>query len=615
MTDMSSCPTASGAPGSRPLRDRMDRLPSVALASLSTTALIAFLLVVVLAPPASAGSVTVTGEAQLRKALEDPEVDVVVLGADVALQSCEALVREGPGDITIDGGGHRIHQACAPSVLLAAGVDSTTLRDLHIVGAPHDDPGPTLKTRDVLLRRVTISDAPGHVVSSTGRIDASQVVITDSGGTALSTSMGSVGQGSTVRCSLCRLVGNSTNGISAMTEGSTVTVNRSEISRNGSSGIIAYGGPWVIASTLEGNGLGGVTSAGYVRVLNSTITKSGGYGIRSLNEEGPGQNGTAVVVMSTLVDNGHYNIWTTNGATAHVSVLTGSVLMNCFSPKVGGTASFSDDTTCGLDEHSHEGPDVDPRLGRLAYNGGATPTMRPLRDSPLIEGAPWEQCRYFVEDWYAEDDQRGWSRPAAPSGPCDIGAVQLGGSPLHECPVHFSDVEVEHPFCWDIDWMAGNDLGTGWPDGTYRPGLDVSRQALAAFLWRLAGSPETGGGPSFVDVPPGHQFAGAIAWMAESGISEGYDDGTFRPSEPITRQALAAMLWRLAGSPAAEGASPTFSDVPPGHPFHDAVEWLNSVEVTQGYSDGSFRPGARTSRQAMAAFLHRFDGVHQEPRT
>jgi hypothetical protein len=74
---------------------------------------------------------------------------------------------------------------------------------------------------------------------------------------------------------------------------------------------------------------------------------------------------------------------------------------------------------------------------------------------------------------------------------------------------------------------------------------------MAAFLHRFAGSPAAGpGGPSFVDVPPGHAFAAAIEWLASAGITSGHPDGTFRPDEPVSRQAMAKFLHRYDQLPA-----------------------------------------------------------------
>jgi DNA-binding beta-propeller fold protein YncE len=174
----------------------------------------------------------------------------------------------------------------------------------------------------------------------------------------------------------------------------------------------------------------------------------------------------------------------------------------------------------------------------------------------------------------------------------------------------FSDVGPGHPFLDDITWMVQQGITSGYEDGTFRPSAPVSRQAMAAFLYRLADPdpvPTAPGTASFSDVGLSHPFFAEVEWMAAEGISEGYADGTFRPSAPVTRGAMSAFLFRLADPdpvPTAPGTA-SFSDVGLSHPFFAEVEWMAAEGISEGYADGTFRPGAPVSRQAMAAFLHR----------
>lgn len=170
----------------------------------------------------------------------------------------------------------------------------------------------------------------------------------------------------------------------------------------------------------------------------------------------------------------------------------------------------------------------------------------------------------------------------------------------------FTDISANHPFRHHIEAMAFAGLTTGYTDGTFRPTDALTRQAFIAFMWRLAGSPAAPGPSGFSDVPASHPFAEAIAWAAREGVSTGYADGTFRPGDVVSRQAMAAFLWRDAGSPSAP--PPAFWDVPAGHSFAGAVGWAASTGVTAGYDGGVFRPTEPVSRQAAAAFLFRAYG-------
>jgi hypothetical protein len=173
----------------------------------------------------------------------------------------------------------------------------------------------------------------------------------------------------------------------------------------------------------------------------------------------------------------------------------------------------------------------------------------------------------------------------------------------------FPDVGAGHRFCSEVEWMVARDLTGGYPDGGFHPTAGLSRQAVAAFLHRFEGRPAVVAPvfPTFFDVEPGHAFYAEIEWLAGAGLANGYADGTYRPTAGVTRQSLAAMLHRLAGLPSVPlPGTPTFSDVRTSHPFRTEIEWLAATGISTGYDDGSFRPGEPISRQAMSAFLQRF---------
>lgn len=172
----------------------------------------------------------------------------------------------------------------------------------------------------------------------------------------------------------------------------------------------------------------------------------------------------------------------------------------------------------------------------------------------------------------------------------------------------FNDVPMDYKFYSEIEWMAQTGITTGYADGTFKPAGTVTRDAMAAFLYRVAGSPsfEVATTAPFKDVPQGRVFYADIAWMAQTGISTGYADRTYWPMSSVNRDAMAAFIYRLAGSPAfAPPSVPTFNDVSISHPFYKQIEWLASTGITTGWEDGGFHPGAPIARDAMAAFLQR----------
>ncbi|QRZ61459.1 S8 family serine peptidase [Rothia sp. ZJ932] len=174
----------------------------------------------------------------------------------------------------------------------------------------------------------------------------------------------------------------------------------------------------------------------------------------------------------------------------------------------------------------------------------------------------------------------------------------------------FTDVPAEHMFHEEISWLATRGITNGWADGTFRPDAPVERAAMAAFFYRLAGSPQftVSTNSPFTDVPTTHPFYKEISWMAEQGITTGWADGTFRPDAPVERAAMAAFFYRLAGSPdTAAPANNVFADVSANHQFATEISWLSEQGITNGWDDNTYRPDLSIERGAMAAFVYRYD--------
>ncbi|MDR6508742.1 S-layer homology domain-containing protein [Arthrobacter oryzae] len=172
-------------------------------------------------------------------------------------------------------------------------------------------------------------------------------------------------------------------------------------------------------------------------------------------------------------------------------------------------------------------------------------------------------------------------------------------------------------FQTQIDWMYYSQLSTGWADGTYRPFATMSREAMAAFMYRLAGNPEfTPPAVSpFIDVPTSHDFYRPIAWMNRTELSTGWADHTYRPYESITREAMsaflnryAAKLCRIADANIAGPAVSPFVDMTPASGFYREISWMKHAEISTGWADGTYRPADAVTREQMAAFIYRLDG-------
>ena len=183
--------------------------------------------------------------------------------------------------------------------------------------------------------------------------------------------------------------------------------------------------------------------------------------------------------------------------------------------------------------------------------------------------------------------------------------------PIPNTPL-YKDVNQDTAFYAEIQWLGSQNITTGYPDGTFRPGQNVERAAMAAYFYRMAGSPEVTlpKESPFKDVDPSFPFYKEIVWMHQRGITTGYWDGTFRPHDPVNRDAMAAFFYRYAGAPGytAPVNSP-FNDVQNGDAFYQEITWLKQQGITKGWSDGTYRPGEPIHRDAMAAFIHRYSAI------
>jgi Tol biopolymer transport system component len=173
----------------------------------------------------------------------------------------------------------------------------------------------------------------------------------------------------------------------------------------------------------------------------------------------------------------------------------------------------------------------------------------------------------------------------------------------------FSDVPATHPFFEEVSWAMDLGIAAGYDDGLYHPTTPVSRQAMAAFMYRMAGSPAMAmpDHPTFSDVPVSHPFFAAVEWAASQGIVGGYSDGTFRPTIPVTRQAITKMVYEYLGEPLyfILIGTQTYTDVPQANAFWFDIEFASFHGIARGFSDGTFHPTDAVTRQSAAAFLYR----------
>ncbi|MGN1025434.1 MAG: S-layer homology domain-containing protein, partial [Faecousia sp.] len=181
------------------------------------------------------------------------------------------------------------------------------------------------------------------------------------------------------------------------------------------------------------------------------------------------------------------------------------------------------------------------------------------------------------------------------------------------CPsAAFSDAPDASNWAHDgIDFCISKKLMEGFPNGTFQPDNELTRAQMVTILYREAGSPDVEVTDRFSDVSADQWFAKAVCWAAENEVVNGYTDGTFLPNNPIKRQEVAAMLYRLEGSPAVDSSNLT--SFPDYNTLQDwakpALSWAVSEGLITGVGhDGLsyLRPIDPATRAQFATIIMRY---------
>ena len=142
----------------------------------------------------------------------------------------------------------------------------------------------------------------------------------------------------------------------------------------------------------------------------------------------------------------------------------------------------------------------------------------------------------------------------------------------------------------------------GYGDNTFGPNRTITRAEVAMIFARLSINQSVSGAPQFTDVKPGDWYRRAVDIVARQGVVKGYEDGTFRPNQPITRREFAAIAARYAGN---IDAWRTFRDVPSTDWAYTLINRVGGAGWITGYEDNTFRPNNLITRAEVVAIVNR----------
>jgi hypothetical protein len=176
------------------------------------------------------------------------------------------------------------------------------------------------------------------------------------------------------------------------------------------------------------------------------------------------------------------------------------------------------------------------------------------------------------------------------------------------CPLLFPDVQPDHKFYTEITSLAALDVVSGYEDGTFRPEQSMTRGASVKVLVQAFDiSLEPSRVAHFSDVPPGSPYFAYIEAAYKKSLVNGYADGTFKAEQAITRGALVKMVVQAAGWELVHPQKPTFSDVTPDSPFYPYVEAAAKHVLLDNVAaaGGSFQADNKATRGESAAIIAR----------
>jgi hypothetical protein len=191
----------------------------------------------------------------------------------------------------------------------------------------------------------------------------------------------------------------------------------------------------------------------------------------------------------------------------------------------------------------------------------------------------------------------------APASTASLRASTPSGN---TCTVSFTDVPAGAYFYDPVLWLACRGDLSGYGDGSFQPYSTTTRGQLTKILVLAYDLPLLNPAQGhFSDVPPGAPFYPYVETAYAQNIISGYVDGTFRPSDLVTRGQIAKILTRIAGWTQVSPDSGHFDDVPPGSTYYSSVETAVAHGLISGYGDGTFKPYSPASRAQVGKMAYR----------
>ncbi len=164
-----------------------------------------------------------------------------------------------------------------------------------------------------------------------------------------------------------------------------------------------------------------------------------------------------------------------------------------------------------------------------------------------------------------------------------------------------------------VHYCIENGLMGGYSSTLFGPNDKITRAQIVTILWRMAGSSSSAQSVNYSDVRSGAYYEAAVRWATASGVASGYGNGSFGPNDPITREQLAAMLYRFAKL---QGKDLSMGDMSTLNGYSDAssvssyaktaMQWANGLEIISGTDNSTLMPKGSATRAQAACMIQRY---------
>lgn len=195
---------------------------------------------------------------------------------------------------------------------------------------------------------------------------------------------------------------------------------------------------------------------------------------------------------------------------------------------------------------------------------------------------------------------------------CLLAVTMLLALGITAYAAEFTDVPAGSDYAEAVQWASDNGYIYGYGDGRFGVNDNVTRAQLATIFHRAAGTPAASGTSRFSDAEAGAYYINALSWAETAGLIAGYPDGRFGVGDPVTRQQVATILWRWAGSPAASAGNYLDENAISAY-AQTAVDWSRSNGIIDARSDGRFAPTDNATRGEIVSALYNYMGKTSTP--